>query len=459
MDAQTYICRMVTEKLTENALSLQRDLHWFSEVINARLKMHFNQEIEYDNVSDITPPVVNKDGSMYDNFIRHYELTFGERFLILLTLTPHINPELLDVFFQRNEQLDRGYTEFGGIKGNHHGGFIPTGETAMFILAGDDLQARISLQYLFDSEHFFSKHNILKLEPISNEEPFLSGVVKISREYLDFFTTGEMRKPNFSSEFPARLINTDLEWGDLVLDSSVTRQIDEIRAWMEYGDQLMNDWDLGKKIRPGYRSLFYGPPGTGKTMTACLLGKSTGKDVYKIDLSMVVSKYIGETEKNLAKVFEQAEHKDWILFFDEADALFGKRTSVDDAHDKYANQEVSFLLQRIESFNGIVILASNIKSNIDEAFTRRFESIINFQMPKADERHKIWSLGISEKSHMATDVDLKLIANKYELSGGSIMNVVRYISLMALTRNSNELLLNEIETGIKKEFLKEGKTF
>ena len=118
-------------------------------------------------------------------------------------------------------------------------------------------------------------------------------------------------------------------------------------------------------------------------MTACLLGKSTGRDVYKVDLSLVVSKYIGETEKNLARVFDQAQHKGWILFFDEADALFGKRSETKDAHDRYANQEVSFLLQRIETFDGIAILASNLRDNIDEAFARRFESIIYFPMPRA----------------------------------------------------------------------------
>ena len=144
----------------------------------------------------------------------------------------------------------------------------------------------------------------------------------------------------------------------------------------------MNDWGMAPKLRPGYRSLFYGPPGTGKTMTACLLGKSTGRDVYKVDLSLVVSKYIGETEKNLARVFDQAQHKGWILFFDEADALFGKRSETRDAHDRYANQEVSFLLQRIETFDGIAILASNQRENLDDAFTRRFESIIYFPMPR-----------------------------------------------------------------------------
>jgi SpoVK/Ycf46/Vps4 family AAA+-type ATPase len=126
--------------------------------------------------------------------------------------------------------------------------------------------------------------------------------------------------------------------------------------------------------------LFIGAPGTGKKTLASLIGQQSGTEVYRIDLSMIVSKYIGETEKNLSKVFDAAEHKNWILFFDEADALFGKRTDVRDAHDRYANQEVAYLLQRIENYNGLVILATNMKNNIDDAFTRRFQTIIHFPL-------------------------------------------------------------------------------
>jgi SpoVK/Ycf46/Vps4 family AAA+-type ATPase len=193
-------------------------------------------------------------------------------------------------------------------------------------------------------------------------------------------------------------------------------------------------------------------------MTACLLGKYTGRTVYKIDLSMVVSKYIGETEKNLSKVFQQAEHKNWILFFDEADALFGKRTKIEDAHDRFANQEVSYLLQRIESFDGVVILASNMKTNLDDAFTRRFESVIYFAMPKIEERQRIWEQGFSPASVLAATVDLHKISKQYEIAGGAIMNVIRYASLMSINKGSNVITLENIEEGIKKEYHKEGRT-
>jgi SpoVK/Ycf46/Vps4 family AAA+-type ATPase len=208
---------------------------------------------------------------------------------------------------------------------------------------------------------------------------------------------------------------------------------------------------------PGFTSLFYGPPGTGKTFSACLLGKHCGCAVYKIDLSMIVSKYIGETEKNLAKIFDLAEHRQWMLFFDEADALFGKRTKVDDSHDRYANQEISFLLQRLEEFSGVVILASNLKANIDEAFLRRFQSVIYFPIPKATERLRIWNHAFSTKAVLDDTVDLSRVAEKYELSGGTIMNVVRYSSLKALSRSETRIRLEDLEDGIRKELLKEGR--
>ena len=173
-------------------------------------------------------------------------------------------------------------------------------------------------------------------------------------------------------------LETSLSWSDLVLADTTRAQLEELKGWLENRVKLERKWDSGIALKKGYHVLFHGPPGTGKTLTASLLGKLADKEVYKVDLALVISKYIGETEKNLSKVFDKAENKDWILFFDEADALFGKRTQVADAHDRYANQEVSYLLQRIEEYAGLVILASNLTDGIDQAFLRRFQRIIRF---------------------------------------------------------------------------------
>lgn len=458
MDAKTTSRRMVDSKTQNNANHLENELYWLAQVIETRLQLHFGGDGATSSIWEIQAPALVKDDSHYAGFIQYYQLTFEERLAIALALAPFVKPQILDVFFRKNRETERGFTEFGGLKGTTHGGFLPTGETLLFVLAGQNLSQRFELQKMFERDHIFSHHNILKLEPVADGEPFLSGALKLQREVIDSITTGAIHKPDFSTNFPAKLLTTKLDWNDLVLDKTVLRQIDEMKIWLKHQHTLMIDWGLAKKLRPGYRALFHGPPGTGKTMTASLLGKSTGRDVYRIDLSTVVSKYIGETEKNLSKIFDQAENKGWILFFDEADALFGKRTKVEDAHDKYANQEVSYLLQRIEDFNGIIILASNMKSNLDDAFVRRFETIVNFTIPKKEERLRLWKEGFSAKSKLDKKLDLEAIAENYEMSGGAIINVIRHCSLQAISRGENTIYQADIVDGIRTEYRKEGKT-
>ena len=305
-----------------NARDLELELAWFARVLDASFQRATQPDKASGQTSDLRPPDLRGSDSPYASFVAHYQPTFAERCAVMLALTPHIRPRLLDMFFMKNTIFDRRFTEFGGTIAAANGDFSPTAETLFFILAGDDLALRFELTSLFDPDHFFARHHILQLTPTAGE-PRLKGVLQLSDETLSYFTVGRTVRPDFGANFPARLIETTLEWDDLVLQNGTRRQIEEIKTWVEHGQTLMQDWGMAKKLRPGYRSLFYGPPGTGKTMTACLLGKATGHDVYKIDLSMVVSKYIGETEKNLAKVFDQAQTRGWILFFDEADALFG----------------------------------------------------------------------------------------------------------------------------------------
>jgi len=288
-------------------------------------------------------------------------------------------------------------------------------------------------------------------------EPRLSGRLIMEHEYVELFTIGKISKPKLNSNFPAQLIETNLKWDDLILSEKTTTQISEIETWLKHNEVLMNKWGMKNRIKPGFRALFSGPPGTGKTLTASLLGKYTNRDVFRIDLSLVVSKYIGETEKNLSKLFDRAENKDWILFFDEADALFGKRTGVRDAHDKYANQEVSYLLQRIESHAGLVILASNMKSNIDSAFTRRFNAIIEFETPSAQERLTLWKKNIPSNVQLEYQIKLEELAGKYEVNGANIVNIIHYACLKTIERKSDTISYSDLLKGIQKEYVKEGK--
>ena len=446
------------KKIASNAADIEREIAWFREILRTRSLLNAKKETKYSSVYEIEPPYYNGGASTFASFIKKNQFNFEERFLLALALVPHVKPELLDLFLVKNENTNQVYTEFGGKSGKNHNGFIPTGETAMFILAGNDLSKRFSLQRCFDGLHRFSRENILWLEEIGKDEPALSGAINISQEVLDLFTLGEARKPNFSPEFPAKLLTTKMEWADLILSHEVMAQIEEIETWINHQYTLMSDWGMDRILKPGYKSLFHGPAGTGKTTAAALIGKKTGRDVYRIDLSQMVSKYIGETEKNLSKVFDRAENKEWILFFDEADALFGKRTDTRDSHDRFANQQVSYLLQRIEDFNGLVILASNLKGNIDEAFIRRFQSIIQFPMPNTEERQQIWRNSFPKAARLEPAIDISEIARKYEISGGAIINIIQHCSLRALGRGTNEIRQTDVIEGIRREYHKNRRT-
>lgn len=443
--------------LKDNAKVLKAEMAWLEQVIDTRFRLYFGHDTTFKRISDVALPKFGKTTSLYAETMGDENYLFEDRLVVALALAPFIQPQLLDVFFVKNSAYDREFSEFGGIKTSSNC-FLPTIETALFILAGEDLELRFAAMQVFSSVGQLVRTGLLSLEPVSGNDSPLGSKLVLAAEFIQAFTSGQIQQPDYNSDFPAKRIETQLTWSDVVLEKSVIEQVEEIKAWIQYGPTLMNDWGMAKMLQPGYHSLFYGPPGTGKTLTATLLGRSTGRDVYRVDLSAVISKYIGETEKNLSKIFDRAENKSWILFFDEADALFGKRTSVSDAHDRYANQEVSYLLQRMEAFNGIVILASNMKDSMDDAFMRRFQNIIPFAIPKPAERLKLWTKAFSAKAELENKVNLKRIANDYSMAGGAIMNVVRYSSLMALRRKNNIIKLNDIEVGISREFRKEGRS-
>ncbi|MCD9576669.1 ATP-binding protein [Flavobacterium soyae] len=404
-------------------------------------------------------PVLNQIDSngFINEFIIENNLTEIDILLLGLALAPHLKPDFLSSVIA--EYLPNGgeLPEFGGMKTKNHRGILPTGETAQFLIAGNDLDSRISFYDYLHNQSLLYHKRIIKIESVPNGEPKLSGLLILEDEYIEKFITGKILKPQLSSIFPAQLIETQLDWNDLVLNSVTLNQIKEIETWLKFNDILLHEWNMKAKIKPGFRVMFYGAPGTGKTLTASLLGKYTQRDVYRIDLSMVISKYIGETEKNLSSLFDKATDKDWILFFDEADAVFGKRTNVRDAHDKYANQEVSYLLQRIENHPGLVILASNFKTNIDTAFTRRFQSIIEFEVPSSSERLKLWQNNLPKGIKIAEDVNLNELSKKYDITGANIVNIIQYACLKTLEDKNKSINLNHLLQGIKKEYAKEGK--
>ena len=223
----------------------------------------------------------------------------------------------------------------------------------------------------------------------------------------------------------ARRITPRASWADLVLPSDIVAQLRELTARARHRAWVFDRWGIGgRAVRGrGVTALFAGDSGTGKTMSAEVVAGDLGLDLYVIDLSTVVDKYIGETEKNLDRVFREADRVNGVLLFDEADALFGKRSEVKDAHDRYANVEVAYLLQRMESFDGLAILTTNLRANVDEAFTRRLDSIVDFPMPEEEDRRKLWQRHLPQTLPQADDIDIDFLAKAFKLAGGNIRNV------------------------------------
>jgi ATP-dependent 26S proteasome regulatory subunit len=241
----------------------------------------------------------------------------------------------------------------------------------------------------------------------------------------DLFTAARLHSNAHLSGL-ARKLKPRYAWDDLILPMDQLAILREIVATVRRRPLVLEEWGVGQKLAAsaGVTVLFAGSPGTGKTMAAEVITAQLGLDLYKIDLSSLVSKYIGETEKNLERIFTEAQASNAILFFDEADAIFGKRSEVKDAHDRYANVEVSYLLQRMEAYDGVTILATNLRANLDDAFTRRLQFAIDFPFPDEPDRLRIWQTLFPPGVPRAPDLDLPLLAKRYKLAGGNIRNII-----------------------------------
>ena len=256
----------------------------------------------------------------------------------------------------------------------------------------------------------------------------------------------------------ARKITPRYTWQDIVLPNDQAAQLREIVAAVRGRPVVLEEWGLGRKLvsSQGVAVLFAGPPGTGKTMAAEIIAGELGLDLFKIDLSTVVSKYIGETEKNLERIFTEAASSNAILFFDEADALFGKRSEVRDSHDRYANIEISYLLQRMETYHGVTMLATNLRANLDEAFTRRLQFAVDFPSPEEADRLRIWQTLFPAEVPRAPELDFQMLARRFKLAGGSIRNVI-VSAAYAAASNGNTVTMEHLMHGTRRELQKMGR--
>lgn len=256
----------------------------------------------------------------------------------------------------------------------------------------------------------------------------------------------------------ARKIVPRYQWDDIILPGDRVERLREICNHMKYRERVHGEWGFDRKLSlgKGLAVLFSGPSGTGKTMAAEIIASTLSLELYKVDLSVVVSKYIGDTEKNLSRIFTEAETSNAILFFDEADALFGKRSGVKDSHDRYANIEVGYLLQRMEEYDGVVILATNLRKNMDEAFVRRLQFTVEFPFPDEADRRRIWKGVWPDDTPRDPALDIDLMARRFEIAGGSIRNIALAAAFLAAD-DGNVITMSHLMHATKREFQKMGK--
>lgn len=256
-------------------------------------------------------------------------------------------------------------------------------------------------------------------------------------------------------------VHSNHSWEDVILPDDIRERCRRIEQFAKAQTELAEGWGLGNKLMThrGISALFSGPPGVGKTMVAAIIGKRLGFDVFRIDISRVLSKWVGETEKNLAKVFDEANRTRAVLIFDEADALFSKRTDVKSANDRYSNVEVNFLLQKMETFEGVIILTTNLEKAIDEAFVRRLNFKIRFPEPSEEERCRIWDSMLPEEIELDEDVDLVELSQKFDVTGGFIRNAVIRATVIAYGRHTQRprLTRKDLLQAISEELQENGR--
>ncbi|MFC7597919.1 ATP-binding protein [Terrabacter sp. GCM10028922] len=329
-----------------------------------------------------------------------------------------------------------------------------TGEVARTLVARS-FQGRLDATVLLSPQGRLRAQGLLTLDPPGD----LSGQLRPDPALVAWLLGLPPETPTASADFPARPLTTVHTLADVVLPAAARTRVDDLAARITHRDMVVDDWGFGAHHdnATGLIALFHGPPGTGKTMTAAALAASAGLPAYLVDLSALVSKYIGETEKSLAKVFDRAARERCVLVFDEADAVFGSRTEVGDAHDRYANQEVSYLLSRVEQHPGIVILTSNLLANIDNAFQRRIHVMVEFPEPGPPERERLWAAVAPPSLPMDPEIDLHGIARHYPLTGAQIRDATLDAAYLAAA-NGRVVTTEHLLDGIRRQFEKAGRT-
>ncbi len=435
---------------SENIACISSELDWLARRIDNLLNKNFNEFLPL-------PPL--KPGTAYEKLVSENGLTDTDRVMLNLAFASMFKPSVLIPFMLLFKNPEK-QMHFCGIVKEESGRFYPTVRTAIFLLAGEDEELIDYYLCLFNSRHKLFTSNILLSHPTHENTNFLEHELLFNEQFLSAILHGNAPSLDGDSHFPVRRGKHTHTMKDVVLDEKTIIELEKLRRFARNMKKL---WSLpnGQKYRQNFIGIFSGDPGTGKSHTAEAIGNELHLPVYKVNFAQLVSKYIGETEKNLERVFDRFSGQPSILFFDEAESIFSKRIEVKDSHDKHANNEQSFLLQKIEEYNGIVILATNVQNlsqYFDKAFQRRIRQIVAFNFPEYPERILLWKNALNEPFKYEDGL-VDRLAKDYQFSGGGIYNIISEGVIEALDRNMETITFKILEQAIADEFKKTGRKY
>ena len=440
----------IPENTSENIACIIGELDWLSRRIDNLLHKDFSQYLPL-------PPL--KPGTAYEKLVTEYGLNESDRIFLNLALADIFDPSILAPFalLFKTPEIKSLY---GGLMKEHTAGFCPTVRTGIFLLADKDSEMRNYYYCHYNARHTLFTSNILLTYEVKECQGFLNRELMFNEQFLPTILQGNPPSLDGDAGFPARRGKRTHTMKDVILDETTITELEKLRRFARNMKKL---WQLpnSSRYRQNFIGIFSGDPGTGKSHTAEAIGNELNLPVYKVNFAQMVSKYIGETEKNLERVFDRFSGQPSILFFDEAESIFSKRIEVKDSHDKHSNNEQSFLLQKIEEYNGIVILATNVQNlsqYFDKAFQRRIRQIVTFNFPEYAERIRLWENALAAPFKYEEGL-VDRLAKNYQFSGGGIYNVISEGIIEALDRNTETISFEMLEQAMMDEFKKTGRKY